>query len=422
MGATTPFATGITRPGSLRWLHCLALLAVAAGPGGLHAGGTPPLREIELPGRPVGVVVTPDQQWIFVSLVGAGRQRPGIAVLENRAGRVDLARTVGMDSSPTGIVLSRDGTMLIAAAGDEVVFLDTGRLESGKGDAAFQWLQRESGAGCINVNVTPDDRTLFVSEERERAITVVNLDAIRALGRESSRNWRRRDDRAGPAAAVVGSIPTGNAPIALTFSPEGRWLFTTCEVAAPEWNWPRTLARETGPGAGRVPEGAVVVVDVPRARTDPPHSVVARVPAGGSTVRAALAPDGARLFVTARNSDAVLVFATADLTAAAGRAKPVVIPVGRSPVPVVVTADGRFALVGNSNRFGADATRRSTLSVLDTARIGTAANPVIGRIPCGAFPREFCLAPDGRTLFLTDFQSDSLDVIDTARLGELVTK
>ena len=411
----------IAGPRFARWLQCLALLAVAAGPGGLCAGGPPPVREIELPGKPFGVVVTPDQKWIFVSLVGAGRQRPGIAVLENRSGRIDLARTVGLDSSPTGIVLSRDGTMLIAAAGDEVVFLDTGRLESGKGDAAFQWLQRESGAGCINVNVTPDDRTLFVSEERERAITVVDLDAIRALGRDSSRNWRRREDRAGPAAAVVGSIPTGNAPIALTFSRDSRWLFTTCEVAAAEWNWPRTLEREeAGPGAGRVPEGAVVVVDVAKARTDPPHSVVARVPAGGSTVRAALSPDGARLFVTARNSDAVLVFATADLTAAAVRAKPVVIPVGRSPVPVVVTADGRFALVGNSNRFGADAMKHSTLSVLETARIGTAADPVIGRIPCGAFPREFCLAPDDRTLLLTNFQSASLDVIDTARLGELL--
>jgi DNA-binding beta-propeller fold protein YncE len=224
-------------------------------------------------------------------------------------------------------------------------------------------------------------------------------------------------------AAIIGRIPVGISPIALTFSKDERWLFTTSEIADPEWGWPRTIVRE-GARSDRekVPEGAVIVIDALKARLNPQHSVVARIAAGGSPVRAALSPDGTRLFVTARNSDAVLVFETADLTSGHDRVKPVVIPVGKSPVPVILTNDGRFALVGNSNRFSADVTKNSTLSVLETSRVGTALDPVIGYIPCGAFPRNFCLGSDGRSLFLTNFQSASILVIDSDRLPELLVK
>ena len=280
-------------------------------------------------------------------------------------------------------------------------------------------------AGCVYVNITADDKTLFVSDEFVETISVIDLDRIRSFGRDSAKNLKRIDDHTnGSSVAVIGRIPVGHSPVALTFSRDERWLFTTSEVAAAEWNWPRTLQREGSKKseARKVPEGAVVIIDVAKAKVDPQHSVVARVPAGGSPVRAALAPDGTRLFVTARNSDAVLVFDTVDLGRLGDRSMPTKIPVGKSPVPVIVVDGGKFALVGNSNRYGANADSSSTLTVLATSRIGTNLDPVVGHIPCGAFPRNFCLASDGRTLFLANYRSDSLQIIDTSRLSELFQK
>jgi DNA-binding beta-propeller fold protein YncE len=380
--------------------------------------------EINLPGSPFGVVVSQDQQWIFVSLFDGGNgSGAGIAVLRDKDGQIELARTIPMKSSPAGMVLAHHGDMLIAAAGDSVVFFDTGRMETGGSSPAFQSVSDGPRAGSIYVNVTADDKTLFVSDEGMQTITVMDLERIGSLGRDSAANLKRLNTPDGASSAVIGRIPVGIAPIALTFSKDQRWLFTTSEVAPPEWNWPRVLKREGGlPGLEKDPEGAVIVIDVAKARTHPEDSVRARIAAGGSPVRLALSPDGNRLFVTARGSNAILVFDTAELLENPDRAKPTKIPVGTSPVPVVLVQNGKLALVGNSNRFSSDAAKKATLTVLDTSRIGTARNPVLGRIPCGAFPREFHLTADGQTLFLTNFRSRTLQVIDASRLQEILER
>ena len=407
------------------FVFLVAILSLFVGANPMEAQEQQPIREIKLPGHPFCAVVSTDQQWIFVSLSDGQGGSQGIAVLQNKAGKVELLRVIPMPRSPSGLVLTHDEDMLIAAADDYVVFFYTQRLETGGSDAAFQWVRRGAKAGCVYVNVTADDKTLFVSDEFVKTISVIDLGRIRGLGRDSAKNLKRIDDYTnGSSLAVIGRIPVGNSPVALTFSKDERWLFSTSEVAPAEWNWPRTLQREGSKKgeARKVSEGAVVVIDVAKARIDPQHSIVARVPAGGSPVRAALSPDGTRLFVTARNSDAVLMFNTAELIKNGDHAMPIKVPVGKSPVPVIGVDGGKFVLVGNSNRYGANAASSSTLTVLDTSRIGTNLDPVVGHIPCGAFPRNFCLASDGRTLFLTNYRSDSLQIIDTSRISELLQK
>ena len=378
--------------------------------------------EINLPGKPFGIAVSRDQQWIFVSLLaGEAGGSPGIVVLKKKAGHPEIVRTVPLQSPPAGIVLTHDGSLLIAAAGDAVVFFDTARLETGASDAAFQWVSDGPKAGSIYLNVTADDQTLFVSDESAQAISVIDLARIRAQGRDAAANWKVFNSPGSLSPAIVGKIPVGIAPVALTFSTDQRWLFTTSEAAPPAWGWPAVLEREGGrPGLPKVPEGAVIVVDAVKARTDPKISVVARVPAGGSPVRLSLSPRDHRLYVTARNSNALLMFDTDQLLTNADHAIPVKVPVGPSPVPVVVVLDGKLALVGNSDRFNPQAAVSSTLTVLDTSRIGTPQNPKIGEIPSGAFPREFYLTPDGKTLFLSNFRSGTLQVMDVPSLAKLL--
>jgi DNA-binding beta-propeller fold protein YncE len=374
--------------------------------------------EVNLPGAPFGVDVSGDKQWIFVSLSGGGPGgNPSIAVLHTKDGHLEVAQTIPMQSSPAGIVLTHDGSMLIAAADDAVVFFDTKRLETGGSDAAFQWISDGPNASSVYVNVTADDKTLFVSDEGNQTITVIDLEKIRSTGRDSDANLKRFNSGGGAQDAIIGRIPVGLGPIALTISKDQRWLFTTSEVAPPDWKWPDVMNPEgAGPEAAKVPEGAVIVIDIAKARTNPSESVIARVPAGGSPVRLAISPDDSRLFVTARNSNAVLVFDTAKLIKDPGHATPEKAPVGASPVPIAVVMDGKLALAGNSNRFSPDAGKRSTVSVLDVSRIGTERDPMLGQITCGAFPREFHLSADGKTLFLTNFISRTLEVIDVGRL------
>jgi DNA-binding beta-propeller fold protein YncE len=392
----------------------VALLAIASfGSAQSQTNGV-----INLPAHPFGVAGSRDQQWVFVSLlVGEKSQGPGLAVLRNQAGHLELLRIIPTGSAPSGLVLTHDGKTLIVAAGDSVVFLDTHRLETGASDPLFQRVSDGPGSGSIYANVTADDQTLFVSDEDSQSITVIDLARIRSLSRDSFMHWHRRSSARGAAKAIIGKIPVGIAPIALTFSKDERWLFTTSEVASTNWGWPRVLERENRKrGQDKVPEGAVIVIDVAKAKTQPQDSVVARVPAGGSPVRSVLSPDGRSLYVSARNSNALLVFDTEQLINDPTHAQPQKIPVGTSPVPVVLVQNGKLALVGNSNRFSAEAEKSSTLTVLDTARIGSGLDPRIGEISCGAFPREFHLTDDGQTLFLTNFRSQTLQIFDVARL------
>jgi DNA-binding beta-propeller fold protein YncE len=293
-----------------------------------------------------------------------------------------MVRVVPVARAPAGIVLTHDGKLLVAAAGNAAVVLDVARITSGAPDPV---LGTFSGSDknflqTVYVNVTADDKLLFVSQEAAQSITVIDLERARANGFQSD--------------AILGNIPVGSGPIALTFSPDGKLLYTTSEGAAPRWNWPKACKPE---GSGRTdlvnPEGAVIVVDVALARTDPSNAVVGRIPAGCSPVRMAISPDGRRIYVTARNSNAVETFDTAKLLSDPDHSRVGVAPVGEAPVPVAVIDGGNKVVAGNSNRF-AGWNAPQTLSVLDVAKIEQkGVDARLGTIPRGhfrassAFPR-----------------------------------
>jgi DNA-binding beta-propeller fold protein YncE len=186
----------------------------------------------------------------------------------------------------------------------------------------------------------------------------------------------------------------------------------------PDWNWPRACKPEGAAVPDTVitnPEGAVVVIDVARAKTDPEHAVAARVPAGCSPVRMTRSPKGDRIYVSARNNNAVLEFDTAKLVSDSPHAMIGMAPTGDAPVPVMLVDGGRRLVVGNSNRF-AGRGEPDSLTVLDAAKIGKGLAAVQGMIPAGSFPREMAVSADGKTLFLTNFGSNSLQVLDIAHL------
>jgi DNA-binding beta-propeller fold protein YncE len=375
-------------------------------PENCNAPAGKPITYVSLPERPFGIAVSNDGCRVFVAVSGESN---GIAVLRRAGGKMKVDRVVGISGMPTEIVLTHDNKLLILADGEGVTFLDAERLFQGGRDAVLGGMRDQEGDATINVNVTSDDKFLFVSNERAASITVIDLAKARAEGFQRS--------------AIVGRVPVGVAPIALVFSPDERLLYTTSEVVPRGFGWPPKCQPEGRAARGAEhPQGAVFVVDVAKAKTRPAQAVVGIVSAGCSPVRLAISPDGNSLYVTARNNNTMLCFNTAKLMNDAQHALVGEVPVGAAPVPIMITADGSKILVGNSNRFASHPGDHQDITVIDATRIGEGKKAVLGRLPAQGFPRKFVLSADGRTVFLSNFTSNTLEIIDAERIPAVMGK
>ena len=371
--------------------------------GSCNAPAGDPIVQLEVPGSPFAPVITADGCWLFITLAspnGAGQ----IAVVHRDAGRLSLVRTVPVKGNPAGAVLTHDGKLLVVADGDFIAFLDPSRLTSGDADPVLGYVRGGSPVGFIYANVTADDKTAFVSAERAGAIIVVSLERVRAGAIDAS--------------AAIGKLDVGVAPIAVTLSPDGRYLYTTSEVASPDWKW-RDECRPENPAAGRagMPRyhalGSVDVFDAAKAVTDPPHALLSRMAAGCNPVRLALSPDGKTAYVTARGDNTLLAFDAERLVSDAAHALLGKTRVGVAPVGIAVIDGGARIVVTNSNRFAAGSNDRQPLAVVDAARLRAGGKQaVLGEIPAGGFPRELRVSADGRTLFVTNFASGTLEMVD----------
>ncbi len=372
-----------------------------AGFDGCNETARDTLTRIEVPGEPVMSVATPDGCWLVTSLISTKLGWPGaIALFRRSLGSVSLARVLPLEAPALGLAVTSDGSLLAVAAGDGVVFVDLQRLIMGRTDAVLGQLRDGGQPARFYLNITADDRFLFVSDEAARSITVVDL----ARARES--------DFA--ATAVVGKIPVGRAPIALTFSPDQRYLYTTSQFAPAPLNWPKVCRREgpePKPAEAINPEGAVLVIDVERAKVDPANAVIAAAPAGCNPVRLALSPAGDIAYVTARSSNALLAFDTRKLREEPAQALLGKVPVGTAPVGVAVVDGGRKIIVANSNRYAGRRGGDQYLSVIDAARIAAGSAAVLRTIPVTGLPRELTATPDGGTLMVSNFTANMLQLV-----------
>ncbi|HEY2378134.1 MAG TPA: beta-propeller fold lactonase family protein [Gemmatimonadaceae bacterium] len=383
----------------------LAAAPAARAQDACNAPAKDPLVQLDMPGRPFEPVISADGCWVFVTITSGGNANGGqVSVVRRSGGALSVARTFSLKGNPTGAVLTHDGKLLIVASGDYLAFLDAARLESGDADPVLGYIGNGSPVGYIYVNVSADDRYLFAAAESGAAILVVDLEQVRAGGFNT---------RGG-----VAKLDVGIAPIAVTLSPDGRYLYTTSEVALPAWGWP-TTCRPENPNARRNaanhPQGAIIIFDVSQILKDPSHAAVSRVAAGCNPVRLVLSPRGDVAYVSARDDNALEVFDTQRLVTDGGHALVGRAEVGVAPVGVAVIDSGARVVVTSSNRFSGGANDRQPLTVVDAGKLRAGAPSVVGTIPAGAFPRELRLTADGRTLFVTNFASRSLEMIDLGR-------
>ena len=361
--------------------------------------------DVAVPGAPMSAVATPDEQTVFVSLNSTQpRQLNGIAILRCTDGRYRFERIIPLEGQPTIAAFTHDGKMLVVPDDTFIAFVDTERALSGVGDPISGFIEDVPGddGGAIYAAISPDDRFAFVAEEQSAKITVIDMQKARAGGAIA------HDD-------IVSEFLIGNAPIALIFSKDGRYLFATVQIALKRYGYALTCEPETASAAPREAPGAIVTIDVAKAASDPDHSIVSNVPAGCHPVRAALSPDGSTLWVTARKSNAVLAFSTSKLLAGSAGAQVAEVKVGAAPVPIIVTPDGKYVLAGNSNRFAQAGAGNQDLVVIDAHR-----RVVVGGIPVGTFPRQLTQTRSGSTIFLANYGSNTITVIDPTAIPSLL--
>ncbi len=361
--------------------------------------------EVAVPGAPMSAVATPDEQTVFVSLNSTEpRQFNGIAVLRCTGGRYRFERTIPLESQPTIAALTSEGKMLVVPDDSFIAFVDVERALSGVGDPIAGFIEDVPGddGGAIYAAISPDDRFAFVAEEQSGKLSVIDMQKVRAGGAIA------HDD-------IVSEFLIGNAPVGLIFSKDGRYLFATVQVALKRYRYARTCAPEMVPAVTNEAPGAIVTIDVAKAVSDPDRAVVSNIPAGCHPVRAALSPDGSTLWVTARKSNTVLAFSTEKLIAGSAGAQIAKVNVGSAPVPIIVTADGKYVLAGNSNRFAQAGGGNQELVVIDAH-----AHLAVGGIPVGIFPRQLTQTRSGSTIFLANYGSNTITVIDPAAIPSLL--
>lgn len=337
--------------------------------------------QVSLPGHPFSAIPAADGCTIFVSLTAKPSR---LIVLKRDNGAVSVLHDLPAEGMLTGMALSPDGRFLAAANGAGVTLFDTAKLISGADKPALGYLNDKSGAGSIYAAFSPDQHLLFVSDERNQSITVYDFAGLFT----------------GKGTEAVGEIRTGNAPVGLAFSPDGKLLYSTSEVAYSGAECSEGGGRSHGPGA-------LMVIDVAKAAAAPADAVLARTQAGCSPVRVALSADGARAYVSARGQNMLMVFDTAKLLTG-GEALAQKITVGVAPVGVAAGKGKVF--VTNSDRFGGSSTQ--SVSVLNEADLSQPQ----ANIPAGGFPRELKLTADGKTLLVTNFATQTLELVDLARL------
>ncbi|MGP0024143.1 MAG: YncE family protein, partial [Streptosporangiaceae bacterium] len=336
--------------------------------------------DVSVGSQPFGVATTADGHFSFVTLANA------VAVLSHGS---SLAPTLDHVLSAPGATgseqLTSDGRYLLVAANSGALVFSVADAEQG-GSALVGTLASPFGSGAVEVAVAPDDRFAFVTLENSADLAVFNLQNALANGFGTS--------------DVVGKIPLHNAPIGLAISPDHRWLYATSGMRV----------KTTAPS-----EGTLTVIDLNRAETAPSSAVVSTATAGCSPVRVIASPDGRYVWVTSRDSNMLLGFSATALRTDPAHALVARVSVGPAPIGLALVNGGSRILVANSNLSGQHGVSTS-ISVISTSAALSRRPALLGQISTGLLPREFGLAPDGKTVLVANSGSGQVQAIDLSTL------
>lgn len=355
------------------------------------------LANIPLPGQPFKAVATDDGQWIFVSVDTNSPASSGVAVLHKQGSQICFQHMLSLPVTPLGMALTRNNSILVVADYSNVAFVNVTQAEHGTWGALLGSVPERSSSSTIEVTFSQDEHYIFAANENDGTVSAIDFQRIRAhdFG----------------ADALLGQIRVGIAPVGIIVSPDNHYLYVTSEIDNKSTP-PQGIGGSCSSG---YPQGVLSVASIARVAQDITHAIIARINAGCGPVRIVLSPTGNIAWVTARGSNAVLAFNTVQLLAHATHARLTSVAVGPAPVGMALIDGGKVLVVANSNRFLAPQSPQ-TLTVLDTQQALMGKTATLATIKVGAFPRELELEANGQTLLLTNYDSDTLSIIDVTKL------
>ena len=178
--------------------------------------------------------------------VTSQRDREVIA-LSIRDRTISVGVRLKMRGQPVALTLNAKANRLYAALDntDGVAVIDPARdriierIPTAAPTAVWPNRARLGGAGSNALALSPDGRTLLVSNGGENAVAVVRLDDRAAGLAPAARPGKHDDDddddtlKGADVSAVVGLIPTGWYPTAVAVRPDGRRLFVVNGKSVP---------------------------------------------------------------------------------------------------------------------------------------------------------------------------------------------
>ena len=332
---------------------------------------------VKLGDQPFGVTTTPSGAHTFVTL------RNSVAVLANSSALAPtLLHTMSVPGARKGDVVTSNDKELLVTSGSGALVLDTKDAEHGH-VVLLGTLSSPGGRGAVEIELSPNDRFAFVTLQSSGGVAVFNLQEALAG------NF---------ASAFVGLIPTGVEPVGMATSPDGKWLYVTSIEKV----------KTSNPSAG-----LLSVVNLAKAEVNPAKSVVSTAAAGCSPVRVIVSTSGTDVWVTARESDALLGFSAAKLRTDPKHALIARVAVGAGPIGLTFVDQGKRIVVANSNLMNLPGAV-SSLSVVSTSAALAGQPALLGTVKSGVQPRQFAI--EGGSLLVTNTGSGQLQAVNLADL------
>jgi DNA-binding beta-propeller fold protein YncE len=348
----------------------------------------PAIKVPKTTGEPFGIAISSDGKAVFVVTDTA------VEVYKASGGSLTFTGTsypVGTSSrKATTAVVTEDGRYLLVASDNGIKVLDATAAEKGAKTAILGTLKvpgLTKYGRAVGVAVTPDDNFAFVSLQFRDQVGVLNLGkAIREQFDPSVDYY-------------VGSLNVGAQPVGLTMSHDGATLYATAFV-----------------GNSAVP-GILSVVDVVRATNSDTvaHAVVSKVTTGCFPARVAVSQDDKTVWVTARESNYLLGYSAAALRTKPSGALIAEVQVGSQPIGIALVNGGKRIVITDANNLTTPPAA-GNLAIVDTAAALRRKPALVGYIAAAQTPHEMVLSPDGRTLYVTNYDGSEVQIIKVSTL------